>query len=95
MTLEAFFNKFITPKLEEDSKGVNISRKQYFDLNDKPIRNQSQICFRLMNLILYSHLFTNILFNDKDELFASENLSYLDYIVGNWNNLNYYYRRKE
>ena len=24
---------------------------------------------------------------DKDELFASENLSYLDYIVGNWNKL--------
>ena len=87
MTLETFFNKFITPKLEEDSKGVNISRKQYFELNDKPIRNQSQICFRLMNLILYSHLFTNVLSNGKDELFAGENLSYLDYIVGNWNKL--------
>lgn len=40
-----------------------------------------------MNLILFSHLFTNTLFNSKEEIFADESLSYLDYIIGNWNKL--------
>ena len=87
ITLEDFFNKYISQKLKEDSKGVTISRKYYFDIYDKPIRHQSQIGYRLMNLILYSHLFTNVLFTDKNELFADKNMSYLDYIVGNWNKL--------
>lgn len=87
ITLEDFFNKYISQKLKEDSKGITISRKQYFDNPDKPIRHQSQIGYRLMNLILYSHLFTNVLFTDKNELFVNENMSYLDYIVGNWDKL--------
>ena len=87
ITLEDFFNKYISQKLKEDSKGVTISRKQYFDNPDKPIRYQSQIGYRLMNLILYSHLFTNVLFTDKNELFVNENMSYLDFIVGNWDKL--------
>ena len=87
ITLEQFFDQFISKRLEEDSKGVNISRKQHFNKIDKPIRCQSQLGFRLMNLILFSHLFTNTLFNNKEEIFADESLSYLDYIVGNWNKL--------
>ena len=85
--LEDFYNKYIYDKLEEDSKGVNISNKEFFDKDNKPIRKQSQIGFRLMNLILYSHLFTNVLFTDKEEIFSDEKLSYLDYIVENWTKL--------
>ena len=87
ITLKTFFDKFISENLESDSKGINISKKRHFDNPEKPIRNQSQIGFRLMNLILYSHLFTNVLFNNKEEYFAAEKLTYLDYIVGNWNKL--------
>ena len=87
ITLEKFYDDFISKKLEEDSKGVNKSQKSHFDNTDKPIRKQSQIGYRLMNLILYSHLFTNVLFNNKEELFTGGNLTYLDYIVGNWKKL--------
>ena len=87
ITLDQFFEGYLSNKLEEDSKGINISKKEYFDNPDKPIRKQSQICYRLMNLILYSHLFTNVLFTNKEEIFKCENLSYLDYIVKNWNKL--------
>ena len=93
ITLEDFFNKYISQKLEEDSKGVNISSKSHFDISDKPIRHQSQIGYRLMNLILYSHLFTHVLFTDKNE-FADKNMSYLDYIVGNWDKLRILLERK-
>ena len=46
-----------------------------------------------MNLILYSHLFTSVLFTDKNE-FADKNMSYLDYIVGNWDKLKVLLDRK-
>ena len=53
ITLDEFYKKYISKKIEEDSKGINISSKKFFDIPDKPIRNQSQIAFRLMNMILY------------------------------------------
>ena len=87
ITLDKFYKEFIIEKLENDSKGVNASKKSHFDKLDKPIRNQSQLCYRLMNLILYSHLFTNVLFKNDDEIFAYEGLTYLDYIQGNWDKL--------
>ena len=65
----------------------NLSKKGHFDKMDKPIRNQSQIGFRLMNLIIYSHLFTNAHFKSDEEIFANEGLTYLDYIKGNWEKL--------
>ena len=88
ITLEQFFKDYISDKMENDSKGINISKKSHLDKTNKPIRNQSQIGYRLMNLILYSHLFTNSLSNNNDEIFAANGLTYLDYIVDNWDILN-------
>ena len=87
MSLEKFFEEFISEEMENDSKGVNISKKSHFEKMDKTVRNQSQIGYRLMNLILYSHLFTNVLFKNDEEIFVTEGLTYLDYIRGNWNKL--------
>jgi len=87
ITLEKFYDIFVSQYLKEDSIGVNISNKSHFDKMDKPIRKQGQLCFRLMNLILYSHLFTNALFTNKEKIFADEYLSYLKYITNNWNKL--------
>ena len=43
------------------------------------MRDQSQIRYILMNLILYSHLFTSVLFTNKKEKYVyNENISYLD-----------------
>ena len=87
MTLDKFYEEFITEKMENDQKGLNLSKKGHFGKMDKPIRNQSQIGFRLMNLILYSHLFTNAHFKSDEEIFAYEGLTYLDYIKRNWEKL--------
>ena len=88
MTLDDFYKEYISEKLEDDSKGINISQRSHFNKSDKPIRNQSQIGYRLMNLILYSHLFTDVLFKNEEEIFKSDDgLTYLDYIKGNWNKL--------
>ena len=87
MILDKFYEEFIAEKMENDQKGLNLSKKGHFDKMDKPIKNQSQIGFRLMNLILYSHLFTNAHFKSDEVIFAYEGLTYLDYIKRNWENL--------
>ena len=88
MTLEKFFEEYVSIKFENDSKGVNASKKSHFLKSDKPVRNQSQIGYRLMNLILFSHLFTSVLFKSQEEKFNSDDgLTYLDYIKGNWKKL--------
>ena len=87
ITLEKFYKDFIPEKIEEDSKGFNIFKRNHFNKPNKPIRNQSQIGYRLMNLISYSHLFTNGLFSSNEEIFTDEKYSYLDYIKWNWGKL--------
>ena len=84
ITLENFYNKFIIKRIEKDSKGINIPKKSHFYKNDYQIRNLSQINYRLMNLILFSHLFINELSNNKEEIFKANNSKYLIYIYINW-----------
>ena len=56
------------------------------------MRDQSQIGYRLMNLILYSHLFTSVLFTNKKEKYIyNENISYLYMIKANWKKYRYIY----
>ena len=76
--------------MEEYSKGINISKRSHFDKIDNPIGNKNQIGYRLMNLILYSHFFTNILFNNKEKLFSDAKTSHSDYIVSNRRKLKFY-----
>ena len=60
ITLETLYNDFIKPALEKEKKGITVNNRNYFDKENKPVRDQSQIGYRLMNLILYSHLFTSV-----------------------------------
>ena len=56
MTLEEFKKKYIL-KLYKNEKGLPIIYKNYFKKDNKIIRKLSQISYRLLNYILYSHLF--------------------------------------
>ena len=66
MTLEEFEQKYMN-KLYEREKGLpdNID-KNYYLRDNKIIRNLSQISYRLLNYILYSHLFFARIFTNKD-----------------------------
>ena len=55
MTLEKFKEKYILKEYQK--KGVYITDKNSFKNDNKIIRNLSQISYRLLNFILYSHLF--------------------------------------
>ena len=66
MTLKEFEEKYIN-KLYESDKGLpsNID-KNFYLRDDKIIRNLSQVSFRLLNFILYSHLFFARIFTNLE-----------------------------
>jgi len=66
MTIEQFKEKYIN-KLYNDEKGLHKIEENYFKKNDKLVRNLSQISYRLLNYILYSHLFFAKLYTDKSQ----------------------------
>ena len=66
MTLKAFEYKYIIP-LYKKGKGLPCNIDKNFYLRDnKVIRNLSQISFRLLNYILYSHLFFARIFTNLE-----------------------------
>ena len=56
LTLDEFKDNYIK-KLFDNEKGLHQIDKNYFKKEDKIIRNLSPITYRLLNYILYSHLF--------------------------------------
>ena len=56
LTLDEFKENYIK-KLFDNEKGLHQIDKNYFKKEDKIIRNLSPITYRLLNYILYSHLF--------------------------------------
>ena len=67
LTLEKFTEKYIN-KQQESKKGIFISDKNNFKSDNKIIRNLSQVSYRLLNYILYTHLFFARLITNKKEL---------------------------
>ena len=68
MTIEEFKNEYIYPLYKED-KGLHRIKENYFKKDDKMVRNLSQISYRLLNYILYSHLFFAKLYTGVSENF--------------------------
>ena len=69
MTLEEYKKKYVD---NANEKGVFMNPdKNYFKNDKKIIRNLSQISFRILNYILYSHLFFARLLTNKNEDFKN------------------------
>ena len=66
MTLKEFKEKHIKP-LYENEQGLNRVDINYFRKENKIIRNLSQISYRLLNYILYCHLFFAKLYTNSDK----------------------------
>ena len=64
MTLKDFKEKYIV-KTNENEKGVFKTDENNFKSDNKIIRNLSQISYRLLNYILYIHLFFARIITDK------------------------------
>ena len=66
MTKDEFKSKYIIP-LYNKEKGLNKIDKNNFKKDNKKIRNLSQLSYRLLNYILYSHLFFAKLVTQSDQ----------------------------
>ena len=81
MTIEQFKEKKIKP-LYNKEKGLNKIDISYFKKDNKIIRNLSQISYRLLNYILYCHLFFAKLYtnSDKFDSYLPEGMKWIDMI---------------
>ena len=66
MTLDEFKEKYMKKSFEKE-KGIFISDKNSFKNDKKIVRNLSQVSYRILNYILYSHLFFAKLITNKSD----------------------------
>ena len=92
MTLEQYKKKYFCDEKEKGKKGIFIPvDKNYFKNNFKVIRNLSQISFRILNYILYIHLFFASLITEKRDVFNKylpKGMSWVETLSECWNILN-------
>ena len=79
----------IEPIILKVDTGFNVVEKYYFMFKEKKVRNLSNIGYRLLNFISYSHLFFsfcigNIHKNNLDQ-YLIKNCNILDIIEIDWN----------
>ena len=87
MTLSQFKEKYINPYFENE-RGILKTTKNNFRNINKIIRNLSQISYRLLNYILYIHLFFAKVMNDNNEnydYYLPDNMSWDETIFECWN----------
>ena len=89
MTIKEFKEYYIIPLLYRKEKGLNRIDINTFNKENKIIRNLSQISYRLLNYILYCHLFFGKLFtqSDKFDNYLPEGISWINMIKKCFNKL--------
>ena len=88
MLLEDYKNKYIDPLLKKKNYGIPNIDKITFIQKNKKIRNLSQVGYRLLNYILYSHLFFSYCLgyikDDVKERYLCDNMTFTEILRLNW-----------
>ena len=89
ITLEKYRKEVIQPILDNSSFGLNKISKSLFLKKDKNIRKMSQITYRLLNFLIYNHLFYAYCLNyiSKEELEKNvlhEKMTCLEIMQNDW-----------
>ena len=87
MFLSDYKKTQIDPLLKNSNNGIPKIDKFLFIQKDKKIRKLSQIGYRLLNFILYSHLFFNNCINSPEKennMFLIEKMNYIQILETNW-----------
>ena len=86
MTIEKFEKKYIYVEQKKE-KGVYITDKNSLINDTKVIRNLSQISYRILNYILYTHLFfARITTNQKEfDTYKPEGMTWVETLNECWN----------
>ena len=85
MTLDNFKKKYIE-RCYILEKGITVLDENHLKKDNKIIRNLSQISYRILNFILYSHLFFARLYteNKKFDNFKPKNMDWMDILMECW-----------
>ena len=86
MTLEEFKKSKIYALFESEKNGISQVSAEHFKKENKQIRFlTNQISFRLLNFILYSHLFfAGIMNGKKIQSFLPKNMNIIDVLQEDW-----------
>ena len=91
MLLRDYKSDIIDPLLNQPYKGIGKITKQIINKTDFTIRKINELNFRIVNLIIYSHLLIanilDILDNKKMSEYFSEETSCFDIMISNWNKI--------
>ena len=85
MSLDEFIKKYIIKEFNEE-KGIQKNDESFFKKDTKIIRSLSQITFRILNFILYSHLLFSRFYNEANSLnkCLPDNMSWIQVISDCW-----------
>ena len=85
ITLEEFKENYIQ-KLYKNDKGLPTIEQDYFKKDNKNIRNLSQVSYRFLNYILYSHLFFARLFTNlaKFDYYLPKGMNWVETLNECW-----------
>ncbi len=93
MTLDEYKEKYIQNEKETKGKGVFMNNdKNDFRNDNKIVRNLTQISFRILNYILYSHLFfARLITNKKDNFdkYLPKGMGWVETLNECWNLIKY------
>ena len=89
MTLEEYKKEIISPIISKSGKGLKTVTKVFFLERDKKVRKLNELSYRLLNYIVYSHLFfANCLdYIDEQDLIKNclvQDMKCIDIIEKDW-----------
>ena len=88
MSLNQFKESKINQLILDERPGVVSVSSHHFKKTNKMIRYiKSQITYRLLNFILYSHLFFSEIMNKKFKFNLPDNMNIIDVLEEDWNQL--------
>ncbi len=90
MSLDSFKENYILPELENE-RGIQKSNEDFFLKDSKIIRSLSQISYRILNYILYSHLLFYKVYNETKSFdqYLPEKMSWIKVISECWRMIKY------
>ena len=86
MTLEEFKKKYIIDKFK-DEKGIPKNSKIFFLKDNKVVRSLSQITYRILNFVLYSHIIFSKLYNNNTnilDIYLPQDMSMIQVLIECW-----------
>ena len=88
MTLADYKTKVIDPIIEKSKFGISKIKRNMFEEVNQKVRKLSSIGYRLLNFIVYSHLFyancLGFISNDNVKKYICEGMTLIQMLEVNW-----------